>query len=202
MSEFRFQLTTPGGWYLLESADESSASQPEVWLAAMKLAPDVEDRIQSAVARASHSAIASSRVGSERWILIRNPSSGIVDAILSLDFHLRVDAADASEYALLADAAGLEDRDVRVVNRTVRQVSEEERELVLVHDFVLPSRRTENGDPISERAIAAVFPREGLVMAELSVVTQDLGLLDDALGYLSGLLESFKLIQTGEVTRA
>jgi hypothetical protein len=116
------------------------------------------------------------------WALVRKPTSGLVDAVLTLVIHV-TEASDSPK-------SYLENLALVVPAEIVNRISELRiiagRPAAVVHDFAVPG----GGDkPALERAYAAVFLSE-IVMFEFGLLTQDMHLFEDASAYLVEILEA------------
>ncbi|PZQ90815.1 MAG: hypothetical protein DI534_06415 [Leifsonia xyli] len=118
-------------------------------------------------------------------VLITNPASGRVQALLSI----RLSRVTPEAYDNYLDAARgyAGDAGVEVVNRVVEPVRLPTGRGILSRDFTLPVQREGVADPVLERCFLALFPEGYETAVEFTLLTQNLALFDDAGSYLLAL---------------
>ncbi len=127
-------------------------------------------------------------LGGERDAWLLPESSGTVGAVLSL----RGFAGSPGDRELLlrslSDTAV--DPTFEVIDRTTRESLLPAGESVETHDFSVAHGHETGARPASERATVTIFSPSGEWVVEFLLVTQDLLLFDDALGYLHAVAET------------
>ncbi|MEP6481212.1 MAG: hypothetical protein ABJA94_04305 [Rhodoglobus sp.] len=182
-----YTVSFDAAWRVLPTADEDAASVIHDLVEAL----NVEDPAADGLRRGLEAVTALSRelAPGQRnsWALVRDPSSGAVDALLSTRVSLVGPSAIDDYRARIADGQH-GDPEIRVVNRTVS-----ERELavgtaLIVHDFTLHEDAEGLIDPALERAVVALFLSGTNKLVEFYLVTQNLALFDDIAEYLVSIV--------------
>jgi hypothetical protein len=127
-------------------------------------------------------------LGGERDTWLLPEPSGAVDAVLSLRGFAGSPGDREMLLRSLSDIAV--DPAVEVINRTTRETLLPAGESVETHDFSVAHGHETGARPASERATVTIFSPSGEWVVEFLMVTQDLLLFDDALGYLHAVAET------------
>ena len=192
VSERSLLLAIPADLHLLPgAADPDEAARLDGIAASFDLPEEPTGRLRGALGTVARLA---ARPGTARrsWALVRRPESGRVDAYVTLDLSL-MDAGSHERFLRRAETDVVPAVEgVELVRRTVSNRSVPAGLVGVVHEFVLPENDGGVGDPAVERAIAALFPDGFDKSLEFTIVTQDLGLFDDASEYLLELVSTVR----------
>jgi hypothetical protein len=192
VSERALVLAIPGDLRLLPGGAETGvAERLDAIAASFEVPEEPTTRLRAALETVARLA---ARPGTTRrsWALVRRPESGRVDAYVTLDLAL-MDAGSHQRFLRRADTDVAPAVDgVELVRRTVSNRSVSAGLVGVVHDLVLPRNDGGVGDPAVERAIVALFPEGFDKSLEFTIVTQDLGLFDDASEYLLELVSTVR----------
>jgi hypothetical protein len=193
-----FEVDIPAGWHQLPSANGPEATNDAIARIAGVIGASGETRDRLVQALAAVTAIAQSpiRGGRTHWAFVPVPSSGRVEALMSLG-RIASSSAEADAYR---DAASVNldgpDPDptnpAELVNRTVTEHALPVGRAIAIHDFVIEPTRGGVPDPAVERAIVALFPDRAARGIEMSIVTQNLVWFEDITGYLVDIASTFR----------
>jgi len=122
----------------------------------------------------------------DAWILLRQER---VAAVLTLRGR-PVEPSGLSQLVKLLSEPAPGDPNVDVINRTFRETNLPAGKAVETHDFSVAHGLESGTRPASERATVTIFPEPGEWAVEFMLVTQDLSLFDDEMGYLHTIAES------------
>lgn len=192
----RLELELAPSWYPLPAVGESIEPAVDELIAGFEPL-DEEPRRQlrgglDAVIRLSHSLAPGARTS---YALVLAPASGRVQALLSI--RLSRITADAYANYLAAARAYAGDARIEVVNRVVEEVTLPAGRGVLSRDFTMQIEREGVPDPALERCFLAVFPDGYETAVELTLLTQNLALFDDAGSYLMALASGERPVISG-----
>lgn len=192
-----FEVDIPGGWHKLPLDPEETASAVAQLAASLVDDPDARERLVYALAAVAAVAQAPRRHGRQHWAYVPDPSTGRVEALLSLG-DMPGGRGDYENYLALASV----DLDVaetpqpgtaaELINRTVAERRIAVGRVVSIHDFVIQPTAGGVPDPAVERAIVALFPDRASRAVECSIVTQNLAQFEDVTGYLVDIVATFE----------
>lgn len=191
--QFRYSVALSEGWYSIFSSDPGKNFDPVALTDSFQLDEDRSERMKFALAGAWQFCKAGIDERSERWVLIRHPEEGRVDAVLALDIHGASSANGANEYFQLARDGAQGGDSIEVINRTTERMELDAGSAIVVHDFALPYPDQEIVDPVTERAVAGFFLKDVPFIVEFSLVTQDLGLTDHIVEDLMSVVRTFRI---------
>jgi hypothetical protein len=193
--QLRYTVSPGQGWYSFSPALPGSTPDFHGLIDRLQLTGAPADRMLLAASAAWRFAEHNFDEWSERWILIRDPEAARVDAVLSLDLHAAPDPNGADLYQRLAQEGAEGGGEFEVINRTCERLELDTGVAIIVHDFALPEPDEDLVDPVTERAVVGLFVAEVPVLAEFSLVTQDLGLTDEIVSDLLQVVRSFRIGQ-------
>lgn len=173
-----YSISIPTGWVPLPG--QSNGAGLDLIVAGFDVSTEAKERLRFALGNVNDFALHAP--GRINWALVSDPTSGRVDAMMSLSFPRQEESSFAAYRVAAAAARSTEE--LEQVERTVTERLLPAGPALVVHEFVLP--RTDGGvpDPAVERAIVALFPEGHESFFEFSMVTQDLAVFEDAAEYL------------------
>lgn len=121
----------------------------------------------------------------ESRALVRNPSTGHVDALLSV--RIRPVPADGYDQYLAAAQKLHATEQTELIHRQIEEIRLPLGCAVVSHDYTYPVLREGIPDPVMERTFLALFPDSDSVCLEFTLLTQDLALFADAPVFLVAL---------------
>jgi hypothetical protein len=190
---YRYSLRLTDGWYAITPVQGKDGPDTDGLISRLSLSEERTTELRAAVDTVWQFASIGLIDGSERWVLIGDPSLGRIDAVLSLDLHAARGESGPDAYVELARKGAAEDDSIEVINRTVERHELPVGTAVAIHDFALPRPDLEPSGPAIERAVVALFLTAEPMMVEFSLVTQDLGLTDSIGEYLMRIVGTFEL---------
>jgi hypothetical protein len=192
-----FTITIPGGWYQLPAPDEPVDEHWAVTVAGLGVDDEVGERLLFGLRNVT--AVARAKVGSQRagWALIAEPTTGRVDALMTLNLLPRSEG-DFDRYLEFATAEQDADAPIEVINRTVTRAELAAGPAIVVHDFTLVRNQGGVAEPALERATVGVFPTNGAVALELAIITQDLAVFEDVAALATEIAAEMKFEESTE----
>jgi len=200
MTEIRlvFEVDIPEGWHELppNGTPEATTAAIERIVGVIGATGETRDQLVHALSAVSAVAQSPARGGRPHWAFVPRPSSGRVEALLSLG-RIAGSSSEADDYR---DAASVNldgpDADpqnpAELVNRTVTEHPLPVGRAIAIHDFVIEPTAGGIADPAVERAIVALFPDRAARGIEMSIVTQNLAWFEDITGYLVDIAATFR----------
>jgi hypothetical protein len=200
MQLHKLSLELPPFWFEFKNAGREHEPNYSDFLDVWEVDDDIRQRLLFGLKNAWAFASANISENSRRWVMIQDARAGRVDAVLSLDVVSR-EPGDDERYSKAARDEVSVGGNLEVINRTVSTRDAPAGPAVVIHDFVLPHSDEEERHPATERAVAGVFPLTWDVIAEFSLVTQDLGLFADIQGVLVSIVDSVSIAVESEAVQ-
>jgi hypothetical protein len=178
-----YLISIPTIFWRLPSVGSSVDEQLAEIIAGVELDTDASNRLFHAlrsVTRVAHERPSATKTD---WALVRSPQSGRVEALLSLEILRRTEGGQ-ERYRAAVQAEAQVVAGVELMKRDVSERDLPAGPAIIVHDFVLPITDGGVADPAVERSVVTLFAVDFDKVLEFTLVTQDLGLFDDAAEYL------------------
>jgi hypothetical protein len=182
-----FSVVIDGAWKRLPTASGDHERQIDAVIAELGVDGSAAARLNYGLHAVAH--VAGNLSAGERhsFALIREPSTGVVDALLSTRVS-RVEDGALDGYRARVGENRPGEQHVSSVNRTVEERRLPQGLAVIVHDITLREDGDGLVDPALERVILALFVSSADVLIEFYLATQNLALFDDAVDYLVELV--------------
>ncbi|MET0989247.1 MAG: hypothetical protein ABWY54_01230 [Glaciihabitans sp.] len=192
-----FEFEVPAGWHKLP-ADATSTTEAVGAIAERLTEPgETREQLERSLAAVSAQAQSPRRQGRPHWGYVPDPSTGRVEALLSVG-DIPGDPGAYERYLELArvdlDAAEppQQGNPAELINRTTSEFRLPEGKVVAIHDFVIQPTLGGVGDPAVERAIVALFPDRAARAVECSIVTQNMAQFEDVTQYLVDIVATLR----------
>lgn len=187
----RYRIGVPEDWYELP-LDEAEAVD---LVAGFSIAEEPGERLVTACLGARNYVRTRPNPHRHAWALIRTPSLGRVDAVLTLGFY-SVEADATAAYAErvrgMPEAVG----GVELIKQAVEETVLPDGPAVVVTDFALDNAAEAREPSALERATVFYVPGQHSAGFEFSLVTHDLALFTDIGGYLLEVVSNMTIEST------
>jgi len=191
-----FEYEIPAGWIRLPQDASSTHDAVAAIAGSITEAGETRDQLVRALTAVTAIALAPARHGRPHWAYVPDPSTGRVEAILSIG-DIPGAPTDYDRYLALARVdldqpeAPVVGYPAELINRTIDERLVAVGRLIAIHDFVIQPTAGGVSDPAVERAIVALFPGRAARGVECSIVTQNLAQFDDVTSYLVDIVSTF-----------
>ena len=192
-----FEFEVPAGWHKLPVDAASTPAAIEAIVERLTQPGETREQLARALAAVSAQAQSPRRHNRPHWGYVPDPSTGRVEALLSVG-DIPGDAGAYDRYLDLArvdlDAAepAEQGNPAELINRTTTESRLPAGKVVAIHDFVIQPTVGGVGDPAVERAIVALFPERAARAVECSIVTQNMAQFDDLTQYLVDIVATLR----------
>ncbi|CAN5369095.1 hypothetical protein BH09ACT5_BH09ACT5_16330 [soil metagenome] len=181
----RYRIGVPEDWYELPLDESEAVALAE----SFSVAQETADRLVTASLGARNYVRTRPNPQRHAWGLIRNPSSGRVDAVLTLGFY-RVEAGAVAAYAERVRGLPTAVGGVELIRQVVEETVLPDGPAAVVTDFALDNAVEGREASALERATVFYVPGQHAAGFEFSLVTHDLALFTDIGNYLLDLVSN------------
>lgn len=184
----RYRIGVPEAWYELPHDEEEAVAL----VATLGVTPEPAERLVTASLGARHYVRTRPNPLRHAWGFIRTPSSGRVDAVLTLGFY-SVEANATEAYAARVRGMPTEVGGVELIRQVVEEAVLPDGPAVVITDFALDNAVEGGQASTLERATVFYVPGDQGAGFEFSLVTHDLALFSDIGGYLLELVSNVSI---------